>query len=57
MNDLYMRAYRLDFGKDMCRQNDAVLLAELADQGADLADLDRVQPTVGSSRITTLACE
>ena len=37
-------ADRLDLGHDVRREQDRVPLAQLADQGADLADLDRVEP-------------
>ena len=43
MDDLHAITGGLYFRQDMCRQDDAMLLAEFADQSAYLADLDRVE--------------
>ena len=42
-DDDHPAADRLDLGHDVGREQDRVPVAQLADQGADLADLDRVE--------------
>ena len=42
-----MIADGLHLGEDMGREDDTVSLAELADERADLADLDRIEPDRG----------
>ena len=43
-DDDHPAADRLDLGHDVRREQDRVPVAQLADQVADLADLDRVEP-------------
>jgi len=47
MHDLHPVADRFDLGKDMGGEYDRAALAQIADQGTDLADLDRIETDRG----------
>ena len=44
MQDLHAITHGLDFRKNVRRQNQAVIAAQVSDQGADLANLVGVEP-------------